>query len=85
MIYQLDPIDIPSISIIDQVVISVISHSNLPWGSPHENQSPVAVTRQAEVHKARKVVPPPEMAWLMVAEGGEACDFFSKNWWNSGG
>ena len=32
----------------------------------------LSIGQASEVHKARKVVPPPDMAWLLVAEGGEA-------------
>ena len=36
-----------------------------------------SLSHEADVHKGRKVVPPPDLAWLMVAEGGEARQTFS--------
>eukprot|EP00435_Cladocopium_sp_Y103_P022145 s3554_g5.t1 len=36
-------------------------------------KAPPASSPASEIHKARKVAPPPDMAWLMVAEGGEEC------------
>lgn len=52
--------------------LKVVQPQDPPAVKPPE-KAPPASSPASELHKARKVVPPPDMAWLMVAEGGEEC------------